>query len=90
MLALSHGTYHRPLSPIPHGDSFLTNKSISHQAKQILISYVRAEASQYALDLKKALEELKFSVYLVSARNATQPYYLLTFCSAECGFESRS
>ncbi|XP_071793032.1 uncharacterized protein [Asterias amurensis] len=64
MLALSHGTYHRPLSPIPHGDSFLTNKSISHQAKQILISYVRAEASQYALDLKKALEELKFSVYL--------------------------
>ena len=35
-------------------------------AKQILISYVRAEASQYALDLKQELEALNFSVYLVS------------------------
>ncbi|XP_038070958.1 uncharacterized protein LOC119739902 isoform X2 [Patiria miniata] len=63
-LALTHGSIPRPLSPIPHGDSFLLSKSKRQAAKQILISYVRAEASQYALDLKTALEDLKFSVYL--------------------------
>lgn len=35
-------------------------------AKPILISYVRAESAQNALDLKKELTELGFSVYLVS------------------------
>lgn len=34
-------------------------------AKPILISYVRAESAQNALDLKKELVELGFSVYLV-------------------------
>ncbi|XP_022091661.1 uncharacterized protein LOC110979851 isoform X2 [Acanthaster planci] len=63
-LALTHGSIPRPISPIPHGDSFLQSKSVRLPAKQILISYVRAEASQYALDLKTALENLKFSVYL--------------------------
>jgi hypothetical protein len=32
---------------------------------QILISYVRAEAAQHALDLKKALTDIGYTVYLV-------------------------
>ena len=38
----------------------------SKKAKQILISYVRAEAAQAALELKRELEKLRYSVYLVS------------------------
>ena len=34
-------------------------------SKQVLISYVRAEAAQHALDLKEELSHLGFSVYLV-------------------------
>lgn len=33
--------------------------------RPILISYVRAEAAQYALDLKQELVTMGFSVYLV-------------------------
>ncbi|XP_071476879.1 uncharacterized protein [Diadema antillarum] len=40
------------------------SKQQQQSAKQILISYVRAEATQYALDLKNELEALQFSVYL--------------------------
>ena len=36
------------------------------EPKQILISYVRAEAAQYALRLKEFLTDDGFSVYLVS------------------------
>ena len=42
-----------------HGDSTQKNK------KQLLISYVRAEAANYALHLKAKLAELGYSVYLV-------------------------
>ena len=63
----------RSLSPVPpltHTDAdapVTPNIPLSPgSAKQILISYVRAEASQYALDLKQELENQNFSVYLVS------------------------
>ena len=54
--------------------SFGSGKDLSWQPstdsdsvnKQILISYVRAEAAQHALSLKEQLSELGFSVYLVS------------------------
>lgn len=36
-------------------------------AKQILISYVRADAAHHALELKQELSHLGFSVYLVSS-----------------------
>ncbi|XP_072026716.1 uncharacterized protein [Amphiura filiformis] len=60
----------RSLSPVPptpkSGDAPISPKIIANpeSAKQILISYVRAEASQYALDLKQELEAQNFSVYL--------------------------
>ncbi|XP_054716197.1 uncharacterized protein LOC129225728 [Uloborus diversus] len=44
--------------------SLKTLKSFKKQSKPILISYVRAEAAQYALDLKRELVSLGFSVYL--------------------------
>lgn len=53
-----------PLQSITEADS--PTKTNSQSAKQILISYVRAEASEYALDLKAELENLNLSVYLVS------------------------
>ncbi|XP_030841605.1 uncharacterized protein LOC763292 isoform X2 [Strongylocentrotus purpuratus] len=54
----------RPRSPLTtNPDSPFTSKA-PISAKQILISYVRAEATQYALDLKTELEMQKFSVYL--------------------------
>ncbi|XP_063963431.1 uncharacterized protein LOC129273642 isoform X2 [Lytechinus pictus] len=54
----------QPRSPLTtNPDSPFTSKAPA-SAKQILISYVRAEATQYALDLKIELEALKFSVYL--------------------------
>ena len=67
---LSHSHHSmRSLSPTPHRtpDISTAPKSplLPQDAKQILISYVRAEASQYALDLKVELEGLNFSVYLV-------------------------
>ena len=54
--------------------SFVSSKDLSWQPstdsdsvnKQILISYVRAEAAQHALTLKEQLSALGFSVYLVS------------------------
>ncbi|ESO96823.1 hypothetical protein LOTGIDRAFT_231659 [Lottia gigantea] len=39
-------------------------ESVSIPSKQLLISYVRAEAAQHALDLKQQLSSLGFSVYL--------------------------
>ncbi len=36
------------------------------EPKQVLISYVRAEAAEHALSLKEALLSLNLSVYLVS------------------------
>lgn len=38
---------------------------VTAAVKQILISYVRAEAAQHALRLKQELSALGFSVYLV-------------------------
>ncbi|XP_074640330.1 uncharacterized protein LOC141898375 isoform X2 [Tubulanus polymorphus] len=38
--------------------------SSTNRSHQILISYVRAEAAQYAQDLKRCLTELGFTVYL--------------------------
>lgn len=54
-----------PLHSITEADSPIKTNN-SQPAKQILISYVRAEASEYALDLKSELENLNLSVYLVS------------------------
>lgn len=53
-----------PMHSITEADSPI--KTNSQPAKQILISYVRAEASEYALDLKAELENRNISVYLVS------------------------
>lgn len=39
---------------------------VTGSVKQILISYVRAEAAQHALRLKQELSALGFTVYLVS------------------------
>ena len=61
----------------PHPRTFSGSKDVERpvppchcrgdvKAKQILLSYVRAEASQYALQLKEELMHLGFSVYLVS------------------------
>ncbi|XP_071947692.1 uncharacterized protein [Antedon mediterranea] len=46
----------QPNSPVPFENEQL--------AKEVVISYVRAEATQCALDLKEGLEEEGFSVYL--------------------------
>lgn len=51
-----------PMHSITEADSPI--KTNSQPAKQILISYVRAEASEYALDLKAELENRNISVYL--------------------------
>ena len=40
-------------------------KSTHKSKKQLLISYVRAEAADYALHLKIQLAEMGYSVYLV-------------------------
>ncbi|XP_033103062.1 uncharacterized protein LOC117105861 [Anneissia japonica] len=54
----SGSTFHRsrPASPLQFDQEQL--------AKDVVISYVRAEATQYALDLKEGLEDDGFSVYL--------------------------
>jgi hypothetical protein len=49
----------RPLNAIMDA-----NNTSKH--KQILISYVRAEAAEHAVRLKKSLNGLGFSVFLVS------------------------
>ena len=50
--------------------SLSTDSGESHgRMHQMLISYVRAEAAQHALELKKALTAEGFAVYLVSRRS---------------------
>ncbi|XP_064465723.1 uncharacterized protein LOC135377314 isoform X1 [Ornithodoros turicata] len=57
---------HLPIMPSEEWDG-KRKKSVRfsrHEPKPILISYVRAEAAQHALDLKKELLKMNFSVYL--------------------------
>ncbi|KAK6185756.1 hypothetical protein SNE40_007918 [Patella caerulea] len=48
----------------PSSSSEVSCNDISLQSKQLLISYVRAEAAEHALHLKNELSNLGFSVYL--------------------------
>lgn len=43
----------------------VTSQDATEQGKPLLISYVRAEAFEHALNLKRCLTDLGFSVYLV-------------------------
>ena len=58
-------TFQRSLDEARSGSSVVDGGSVSKH-KQILISYVRAEAADYALRLKRSLTHRGFSVFLVS------------------------
>jgi len=68
-------TFQRSLEEVRSGTSVAEGGNVSKH-KQILISYVRAEAADYAIRLKRSLTHHGFSVFLVSTdRSVINVYY---------------
>jgi len=63
--------------------SITTNCHDKTRSKQILISYVRAEAAEHALQLKHSLARRGFDVFLVSCVIFTVSLYLININTAE-------